>query len=101
MSRTANAISRLRKALGETIIALDKMSEVLEDPEPFYFELFKERERRAKLLDQEYVESWERELELRQKRDDDPSLEGEFNAARQKMTDILNKLYPSKAPDES
>lgn len=101
MSPTGNAIRQLKEALLETANALDTVSKVLDDTELFYFELFRQRGRLVESLDQDYVESWECELDLQQSGKNDPyTVEAELHTVRQTMTDVINKLYPAEIVDD-
>lgn len=101
MSLTGNAIRQLKEALLETVNALDAVSKVLDDTELFYFELFRQRGRLGEALDQDYVESWERELDLQQLGKNDPyRVEAELHTVQQAMTEVINKLYPAEIIDD-
>ncbi len=92
MSKTADAIKRLQESLVVTTNALKAVSDVLEETEPFYFELFRQREQQGAAIDQQYVKKWKAEFELKKLDDNSDTVEMELCKVQQAMTDVMNKL---------
>ncbi len=100
MSRIANSIKHLRETLVATADALKVVNDVLDETEPFYFELFRQRMKLGEELDQQYVESLGIEHELKKLCRNENSFEADLHNVQQIMTDVINKIYLEK-PDSS